>query len=437
MMQDHLERSTIRKVYWRLVPLLFLGLMFNSFDRFNVGFAALRMNHDIGLNPVMFGLGASLFYFGYLLLGIPSNLLLHHIGAQKWLGWIVTVWGLISVLTAFIWNAHSFYGTRILLGAAEAGYLPGIAFYVTYWFPAAYRARAIGGYLIGGQIALLIGAPISALIMTALDGVLGLHGWQWMFILESLPAILLGLALLALLTDRPANASWLSIEQRDWLQERLSKEKAEQEPGRPSRLVDIVTDRCAWSLALLFGFSLVGANALHFWMPQIVDGLGHLSLIQVGMLSAGPSLCGIIGIVAVSYSSDRTGDRKFHLSCLYAAAALALVASAYAPNHAIAYLLLCVVGLCINSSLTLYWSLSSLLMTGISAAGAIAFVNTIAQLGGIIGPWMSGYIRARTGSFTLVLVALAAFLLLSALITLTLRVTPKQNTVNKRAAVVL
>ena len=176
-MQDHLERSTIRKVYWRLVPLLFLGLMFNSFDRFNVGFAALRMNHDIGLNPVMFGLGASLFYFGYLLLGIPSNLLLHHIGAQKWLGWIVTVWGLISVLTAFIWNAHSFYGTRILLGAAEAGYLPGIAFYVTYWFPAAYRARAIGGYLIGGQIALLIGAPISALIMTALDGVLGLHGW--------------------------------------------------------------------------------------------------------------------------------------------------------------------------------------------------------------------------------------------------------------------
>jgi MFS family permease len=428
-MQDLLERSTIQKIYWRLVPLLFLAMMLDYLDRFNIGFAALRMNHDLGFDPRVFGIGAGLFYFGYMLFGFPSNLLNYRAGAQKWLGYIIMAWGLIAVLTAFIWNPGSFYGIRFLLGLAEAGLQPGIALYVTYWFPKAYRARAIGGYYVGSQVSAVIGPPITSLIMTSMNGVLGLHGWQWVFIVEGTPAALLGLVFLAVLSDRPANASWLSGEQREWLQKRLAQEQAELEQGHPFRLVDIITDRRVWGLATLFGCALVGINGLKIWLPQIIRelGRGHLSLIQLGVLSAIPAFLGIIGIIAVSYSSDRTGDRKFHLAGLYFVAGSALCISAYTSNPLAAYLSLCVVGFCINAGSTLFWSLNASLMTGIAAAGAIAFVNTIAQTGSLISPIMIGFIKASTGSFAMALFVMASFLILSALIALTLRVTRTQK----------
>jgi MFS family permease len=427
-MTRNLEATTMRRVFLRLVPLLFAAMFLNYLDRFNIGFAALRMNHDLHFTPAIFGFGASLFFFGYMLLGVPSNLMLHRVGARKWVGAILVTWGAVATCTAFIWNPASFYGVRIMLGMVEAGFLPGVAFYVTLWFPAKYRARAVGGYIVAGQFSAVVGAPLSALIMSTLQGTLGLHSWQWMFIIEGAPTILLGFLFWAMLTERPAKAGWLTAEQRAWLQNTLAAERAAQEQGGKAKLADMLADGRVWRLAVLFGCALVGIYGMLIWLPQIVNQLGHhLSLIDVGLLSAVPPMLGVIGTLIISYSSDRTGDRKLHLAGLYLVGAVALAGSALAPSPVLAYALLCVVGLCINSGNSLFWSLSASLMTGVAGAGAIAFVNTIAQFGGLIGPWMIGFVRGRTGSFALGLITMAVFLMVAGLIALTLRVAPARR----------
>jgi ACS family tartrate transporter-like MFS transporter len=205
---EAIERSTMRRVYWRLIPLLFFAMFFNYLDRINIGFAGLRMNHDLGFSPGVFGFAGSIFFLGYMLLGIPSNLALSKFGARHWIPVILITWGAIAILTGFVWNSHSFYAVRLCLGIAEAGFLPGLALYSTFWFPAAYRARAIGGYIIAGQFSAVVGGPLSTALMTYCDHVFGLHGWQWMFIFEGAPTILLGLSFLVLLTSRPAQAGW-------------------------------------------------------------------------------------------------------------------------------------------------------------------------------------------------------------------------------------
>ncbi len=416
------ERAVMRKVYWRLVPLLFLAMFMNYLDRFNIGFAALKMNHDMGFSPAVFGFGASMFFFGYMLLGVPSNLVLFRVGARRWLGLVLVVWGVVAASTAFIWSEGSFFSLRFILGMVEAGYLPGVALYVTYWFPAAYRARAVGGYIIAGQVSAVVGSPLSAFLMTTFQQVLGIHDWQWMFLLEGLPTVLLGLVFLSMLTDRPANAHWLSPRERDWLTQRLADERAKQDAGRPIPLSAMLTDLRVWSLAILFGCALVGIYGLLVWLPQIVKSLGHLSLMQIGLLSAVPPLLGVIGTLIVSWNSDRTGDRKYHLAALYGVAGVMLAGSAFAPSPVLAYLMLCVVGLCINSGNSLFWSINASLMTGVAAAGSIAFVNTVAQFGGLVGPWMIGVVKGYTGSYSMALFAMACSLILSALITLSLRV---------------
>lgn len=424
-MQDTIEQTTMRRVYWRLVPLLFLAMFFNYLDRINIGFASLRMNHDLGLSPAAFGFGASVFFAGYMLLEVPSNMMLHRLGARIWLARILISWGLVAALTAFAGGAKGFIALRFLLGIAEAGFLPGLALYITWWFPSAWRARAVGGYIIAGQVAAVLGGPISTAMMTWCDGALSLHGWQWMFILEGVPTMVLGLVFLALLTDRPADASWLSAEQRAWLQERLDRERAAAEGGRPFVLSDVLRDRRVWSLAILFGCALVGIYGLLFWLPQIIRSMGHLTLIQIGLLSAVPPLLGVIGTILVSYSSDRTGERKKHLAAVYILAGIALGASAFAPGAALAYALLCVAGFGITSGNSLFWSLNASFMTGAAAAASIAFVNTVAQFGGLIGPWMIGFVKGSTGSFALALLAISAFLLIAAAIALLLRPTER------------
>lgn len=423
--EENLERTTMRRVYWRLIPLLFLGMFFNYLDRINIGFAALRMNHDIGLSPSVFGFGASVFFLGYMLLGVPSNLMLDRIGARVWIPVILIFWGLVATLTAFVKGAPSFDAVRFLLGVAEAGALPGFALYVTYWFPSAYRARAIAGYIIAGQAAAIFGSPIAAALIGATDHVLGLHGWQWMFVIEGLPTVLLGIAFLVLLTERPAEARWLSAEQRAWLQRKLDGEREAAESVRRFRLVDAVLDGRVWALSILFGCALVGIYGLLIWMPQIINAMGHLSLIEVGLLAAIPPLLGVVGQLVVSYSSDRIGERKKHLAFVYLLACAALAASALAPNVTLAYVLLCVAGLGIFAGNPLFWSLSSEMMTGTAGAIAIAFINSIAQFGGLIGPWMIGWVKGSTGSFTDALLAIAAFLLVAGIIALLLRVSPR------------
>ena len=422
---ERLEKATMRRVYWRLIPLLFMGMFLSYLDRINIGFAALRMNHDLGLTPSVFGFGASIFFLGYMLLGMPSNMVLDRVGARIWIPVILIFWGLVAAATAFVRAPASFDAVRFLLGIAEAGALPGFALYVTLWFPSAYRARAIAGYIIAGQIAAIVGSPLAAILVSSTDNLLGLHGWQWMFILEGLPTVLLGIAFFTFLTERPADARWLDAEQRTWLQQTLDAERAAAEGVRRFRLADVVSDGRVWSLSILFGCALVGVYGLLIWIPQIINAMGHMSLFEVGLLSAVPPLAGVVGQLAVSHSSDRTGDRKKHLGAVYLLGSIALAASAVCPNVVVAYLLLCFASFGIFAGNPLFWSLSSAMMTGTACAAAIGFINSVAQFGGLIGPWMIGRVKEATGSFEAALLALAAFLLFAAIIAFLMRVAPR------------
>ena len=432
-----LEASTINKIYWRFIPLFFICMFFNYLDRANVGFAALRMNKDIGLSPAEFGFGGSVFFFGYMLLGIPSNILLYKTGARTWLALLLIAWGIAATGMAFVNSATTFYATRFLIGIAESGFLPGLAFYMTLWFPKAYRARAIAGYVIAISVASVLGGPVSTFIMSYTDGlnagglVLGLHGWQWMFLIEGLPTVLLGAFTYTYLSEAPASAGWLSAEQRAWLTTTLAGEREEAGKAGTSTFIAVVRDPRVWSVAVLFGCALVGIYGMILWLPQIIKSLGTLTDLQVGFLSAVPPLLGVFGTLVVSRSSDRTGDRKFHLAALYALGAVGIFSSAYAGDPVLSYVLLCVAGLGLNSGNSLFWSLASSINSGPAAAVAVATVNTIAQFGGLIGPWVIGLAKEKTGNFSAALVVVAAFLVVSVVIAIFL---PVQNARARRSS---
>jgi ACS family tartrate transporter-like MFS transporter len=257
-MVSEIESTTIKRIYWRLIPLIFVMVFFNYLDRINIGFASLRMNQELGFSPAVFGFAGSIFFFGYMLFGVPSNLLLHRTGVRRWIAGILIVWGAIAAAMAFVFDDWSFYILRFTLGLMEAGLLPGAAFYLTKWFPERYRARAVSGYIIGGSVAAVLGGPVSTAIMTYIDGPAGLHGWQWMFVLEGIPTILLGLLTLRLLTEGPAEARWITPAQRDWLESELAGERARLGDAKHPSLLLVVGDIRVWSLACLFGCALVG-----------------------------------------------------------------------------------------------------------------------------------------------------------------------------------
>jgi MFS transporter, ACS family, tartrate transporter len=426
MTESDLERTTMRRVYWHFVPVLFLAMLFNYLDRINIGYAALRMNHDLGLTPAAFGFGASIFFLGYMLLEVPSNLMLHRLGARLWISRILISWGLVAAAMAFVGGALEFYSLRFLLGVTEAGLLPGLALFSTSWFPQRHRARAIGGYVIAGQLASVVAGPVSTALMTYANGVLSLHGWQWMFIVEGGPTIILGFVALRVLIDRPEKATWLQPEQKAWLIDRLRREREDIAAAGQVGFMHVLRDSRVWSLAALFGCALVGIDGLHFWQPQIIKSLGRLSDMQVGLLAAIPAILSAIGTFVVSVTSDLTGDRKVHLGGLYLVGAAGLAASALVGQPVGAYLFLCLAGLGINSGNSLFWSLNSSLMTGATAAISIALVNTLAQCGGLVGPWMIGLIRGHGGSFDTTLLSLSAFTVLAAVLAFSLRVAPRE-----------
>jgi len=412
------ETAIMRKVFKRLLPLLFAMMFFNYLDRINIGFAALDMNGDLGFNPAVFGFAGSIFFAGYMLLEVPSNLLLHRVGARKWIARILLTWGAVAAATAFVFNDTSFYVLRFLLGVMEAGFLPGVAVYLTQWFPERYRARAVGGYIIAGSFSAVLGGPISTTLMTYANGLLGLRGWQWMFLLEGVPALLLGVVTLRIMTERPADANWLDAEEKRWLETTLAAERDKLGGSVHVPLRSVAGDIRVWSLACLFGCALVGIYGLFLWLPQIVKSLGNLSNIEVGLLSAAPPLLGVFGTWIISRSSDRSGDRKKHLAFVYGMSALAIAGSAYAPNPVVAYALLCVTGLFIYAGNPLFWSLAASFRTGAAGAATIALINTIAQFGGLVGPWSIGLVRRATGNFSLALLTIAAFLVVSVIIAL-------------------
>lgn len=423
-MTDINEASTMRKVYGRLMPLLFAMMFFNYLDRINIGFASLDMNKQLGFSSAVFGFAGSIFFFGYMLLEVPSNLLLHRLGARRWIARILLTWGAVAAATAFVFNDISFYILRFTLGVMEAGFLPGVAVYLTKWFPIRYRARAVGGYIVAGSFSAVLGGPLSTIVMTYGNGILGLQGWQWMFIVEGVPAMLLGLVTLRIMTERPADAQWLSEGEKHWLESTLALEREGLGGDAHFSLLRVASDGRVWSLACLFGCALVGIYGLFLWLPQIIKSLGELTNIQVGFLSAAPPLLGVLGTFLISRSSDRTGDRKKHLAFVYGMSALAIAGSAYAPSPVLAYLLLCATGLFLYAGNPLFWSLASSFRTGAAGAATIALINTIAQFGGLVGPWTIGLVRDATGNFKLALLTIAAFLVVATVIALVMRVRP-------------
>ena len=409
------QEKILSKVLWGIVPFLLLCYIVAYLDRVNVGMASLTMNHDLGISPYEFGWSAGLFFFGYFLAEVPSNLALQAIGARKWIARILITWGLISAATAFAAGPASFGVMRFLLGLGEAGFTPGVFLYFTYWFPARVRGTATAAFLLGIPIANIIGAPISSLLLT-FDGSAGLHGWQWLLILEGLPATLLGLVCFFTLTDKPEQAKWLSPEERSWLAEVLAAERQAIAARHSSRLKDAFINWRVLVCAAVNFCAIIGSVGLGLWMPQIIKDLGF-GVVAVGFVAAVPYICGAVTMMLWARLSDNGGERSWFVASALLLAAVALVACSYATSSAlISIVALCgaVVGImCYQST---FWPIPSSFLTGSAAAGGIAMIVSIGNLGGFVGPYLIGVIRQATDSFSWALISLAAFLALAAIL---------------------
>ena len=409
------QEQVLSKVLRRIVPFLLLCYIVAYLDRVNVGVAGLTMNQDLGLSPSEFGWSAGLFFFGYFLAEVPSNLALQAVGARKWIARILITWGLLSAGTAFAVGPVSFGVMRFLLGLGEAGFTPGVFLYFTYWFPARARGRATAAFLLGIPIANILGAPISSSLL-ALDGLAGLHGWQWLLILEGLPATILGFVCLFTLTDKPEQAKWLSPEERTWLVEVLASERQAIAAKHASKLKDAFTNWRVLVCAAVNFCAIIGSVGLGLWMPQILKGFGF-SVVTVGFLAAIPYICGAVTMMLWARLSDKGGERSWFVASALLLGALALVVCGYATSSAlISIVALCgaVVGImCYQST---FWPIPSSFLTGSAAAGGLALIVSIGNLGGFVGPYIIGEIKQTTGSFSWALIAVAAFLTVAAIL---------------------
>jgi ACS family tartrate transporter-like MFS transporter len=400
------EIRTIAKITRRLVPFLIVCYFTAYLDRVNVGFAALEMNQDLGLSQTAFGLGAGIFFIAYFIFEVPSNLLLERFGARKWIARIMLSWGILSGTMAFIpaighatglGNENTFYVVRVLLGAAEAGFFPGIIFYLTLWFPAQYRARIVGYFMAAIPLSTVIGAPISGVLLY-LHGGLGLAGWQWLFIIEAVPAIILAGIVFFYLTDSPADATWLAPEERTWLTGRLDLERRQRQAVRDYSVRQSLVNPRVLGLSLVY-FGAVATNyGLSFFLPQIVKAFG-LNIFLTTLISATPYAVGLIGMVWWGRRSDRVVERRFHAAFPLFIAAIGIAFSTALDNPTLKMLSLCVAGFGIFANLPIFWTLPTAFLSGAAAAAGIAVINSIGNLAGFAGPFAMGWIRDRTGSY--------------------------------------
>lgn len=424
-METALEGPTMRRVALRLLPLLFVLMTVNYLDRVNVGFAALHMNEDLGFSAAVYGFGAGVFFIGYALVEIPSNLLLHHVGPRIWICRIMISWGLIAIAMAWVRTPTMFYLLRFALGVAEAGFLPGIVYYLSGWFPARYRATANASVFSATVLSPVVGAPISTAIMTWMHRIGGMPGWQWMFVLEGIPAVVLGFVVLFYLTNKPEEATWLEPARRDWLVATMAHEKQSLENETFYTMRMIWRDKRVWQLGLLFSCLNAGSYGLLLWMPQIIKGLGHLSDMTVGLLTTIPFLLGFISQILLARHSDKTRERRLHLAACYLAACVFLLVSAFVSGATLAYMALCCAGATLFAGTPIFWTLVGTFMTGAAGAVGIALINTIAQIGGFFGPYLIGIIKDATHSFALALCMLAAFLFAAGALALALGKQPE------------
>jgi D-galactonate transporter len=421
MTATELERTTMARVTWRLLPFLLLLYIISWLDRVNVGFAKLQMNSDLGLSETAYGLGAGIFFLAYAACEIPSNYLLVRFGARLWIARIMITWGVISAGMMFVQGETSFYVMRFLLGAAEAGFLPGIVYYLSQWFPRLHRARAVSWFMIGIPLSIVFGGPLSGWIMDRFDEYLGLHGWQWMYLAEGVPAILLGFVVLGFLTEKPVDARWLTADQREWLSARIYAEHGEAESRNRLSFSAALEHPTVWLLALIMFCCQTGSYGLTLWVPTIVKGLAGYTDFEVGLFSAIPYLAAAAGMILVGRSSDRSGERFLHVAIPSVIGALGFIATGMitAPMAAMVALSIAAVG--DYSTRGPFWALPGKFLTGSAAAAGIALIKAMGAVGGFIGPYAVGYLKDATGSFASPLYLLAGILFTGAVLTMFLR----------------
>jgi MFS transporter, ACS family, tartrate transporter len=400
----YIESTIYAKVRRKLLPFLFVLYVVAYLDRINVGFAALQMNRQLGLGQAVFGLGAGIFFIGYFVLEIPSNLILQRLGARVWISRIMISWGVVATAMMFTRGIRSFYLLRFLLGAAEAGFFPGIIFYLTQWFPSRERARSISLFMTATQIAGVVGGPLSGFLLS-MNGFWHLAGWQWLFLAEGIPAVVLGAAASRYLPDTPEHARWLNSSERSVLRARLALERDNHCSNHT--LGAALRNGNVWLLAMLYFAIVFGHYGIALWLPQILKRFGGVSDLRVGMLSSVPFLTAAIVMVIVARHSDANEERRWHLALSAIGGAIALAASAAAPNGWMRLVTISIAAAGVSSAAGPFWTLPSEFLDGTAAAGGIALINSTGNLAGFVGPSVIGMILQATGSFTGGMLAMA------------------------------
>ena len=415
MSDAELKRRTMRKVMWRLPPLMALMFLINQLDRVNVSFAALTMNADLGLSTTAYAWGAGIFFIAYFAFEIPSNLILERVGARRWIARIMITWGIISGAMALVTGPTSFLIVRFLLGAAEAGFVPGLVLYITYWFPPGYRARATAIFFFAAPMGNAVAGMLSVPLL-AMNGVLGLTGWQWMFVVEALPAVLLGFYILKALSDRPRDAKWLTVEERTWLERAVQTRTPH---GSAWEQVRAILNRRAGLLSLIYFTRNMAMYGVSLFLPLILSGAG-LSNTQVGFAATIPFLTAALGAVAWAWSSDRFNERHWHVITAMLLAAGGLTISALLGPSVWSLVAISIAAIGLYAQAVVFWSLPPLMLSGMAAAAGIAAINATGNLGGFLGPYIVG-VTARGGDFSTGLYVMAGCALLSALLSILLK----------------
>ena len=415
---DLFEERTYRKVTWRLIPLLLMCYMVAYLDRVNVGFAKLQMMGDLGMSDLVYGLGAGIFFIGYFLFEVPSNIILHRVGARLWIGRIMITWGLVSAGMIFVTTDTQFYATRFLLGVAEAGFFPGIILYLTYWYPSHRRGRVTSLFMTGIPLAGVLGGPVSGWILKDWDNVYGWHGWQWMFLFEAVPAIVMGCVVILFMSDRISHARWLSEAERTMLTKNIGHDESKKEHLSVRQLIK---SRRVWIMGVVYFSMTMGLYGISFWLPTIIQGMGVADNFEIGMLSSIPWLAAVVAMLLCARSADLANEKRWHVAVPMLFGAAGLVCSVlWMDNTVVALLALTVACMGVMSAIPLFWSLPTAFLLGSGAAMGIAAINSVANLAGFVSPYLVGWLKQATQSTDSGMYMLAAVLVAGALVTLSI-----------------
>jgi len=416
------RKSAYRKIAFRLMPFLMLCYFCAYLDRVNVGFAKLQMMSDLQFSEAVYGLGAGIFFIGYFLCEVPSNIVLHKVGARRWIARIMITWGILSGCFAFVQTEWQFYALRFLLGVAEAGLAPGLLLYLTYWFPSYRRARMTVLWFIAIPISGMIGGPLSGLIMDRMSGVHGWFGWQWMFLIEAIPTVLVGLLVLAVLKDSVQDANWLTKDEKNLVKQELAQDNQHKE-GHAS-VKEFIADKRLWLLAGIYFCVVMGQYAITFWLPTLIRNSGISDNWHIGLLTSLPYMCAIVVMILAGRSGDHFQERRWHLIIPMCAGAIALTfATLFASNLTLSLICLCIAASGVLTASSLFWMLPTNFLGGVSAAAGIAAVNSFANLAGFCSPYLIGWVTTNTGSNAIGMFLITAVLIFGA--SLVLRVPAK------------